>query len=104
MSASFPRSTPSIPFPFERAEDDAVLQRDRRAEHAADRRFPKNSYQAFFARNELEHADRRIHEFVRKVHSQFIGNAPSLSIKPPQRMHALAVPYSGLVLVTHPCV
>jgi len=66
--------------------------------------LPKNSYQAFFARNELEHADRRIHEFVRKVHSQFIGNAPSLSIKPPQRMHAMAVPYSGLVLVTHPCV
>ena len=37
--------------------------------------FPKNSYQAFFARDELEHADRRIHEFVRQVHSQFIGNA-----------------------------
>src|SRR5580692_8719364 len=31
--------------------------------------FPKNSYQAFFARNELEHADWRIHEFVRQVHS-----------------------------------
>jgi hypothetical protein len=66
--------------------------------------FPKNSYQVFFARNELEHADRRIHEFVRQVHSQFVGNAPSLSIKPPQRMHAMAVPYSGLVLVTHPYV
>src|SRR6267378_971145 len=39
MSASFPRSTPSIPLPFERAEDDAVLQRDRRAEHAAELRF-----------------------------------------------------------------
>ena len=57
--------------------------------------FSKNSYQTFVARNELEHADRRIHEFVRQVHSQFIENAPSLSIKPLQRMHAVAVPYSG---------
>ena len=34
--------------------------------------FPKNSYQTFFARNELKHADRRIREFVRQIHSQFI--------------------------------
>src|ERR1700722_15724302 len=34
--------------------------------------FPKNSYQTFFARNELEHADRRIYEFIRQIHSQFI--------------------------------
>src|SRR6267378_2239005 len=58
--------------------------------------LPKNSYQGLLARNELEQADRRVHQFVRHGHMVFISNERSSSTTSRRHTPAKAVPCSRL--------